>query len=334
MRPIIALTMGDPAGIGPELVLKVLSEKRHYDNCRPFVIGDPSAFQKINQELGSGIQFNRIGNLSEAKFTPMQLDIMQPDDLHLPAYAWGEMNPVMGEAAAACLRQAWQLAMTGAIHGIVSAPINKQAFHDAGYEYLDELAYFAEITGCGAAFFMGVMGKVWTVAVAEHVAFKDILPCIKTDRILWYIQQMHTALTKILDVEPRIAVAGLNPHSGEGGLLGMEEIEEIQPAIVEAQRSAMRVQGPIPADIVFARALRGDFDGVVCMYHDHANTARKLQPSESGATLYMGLPVIGTTTAHGTAFDIAGKGVADPGSMSAALHYAIKLAVGTGCVLI
>ena len=330
MRPIIALTMGDPAGIGPELVLKVLSQKRFYEACRPFVIGDPAAFQKINLKLGKGIQFNRIGSLAEAKFTPLHLDILQPEALNLPAFTWGEMNPALGGAAAACLQQAWQLAMDGEIHGIVSAPINKKAFHDAGYEYLDELEYFAEITGCSDTFFMGVMGKVWTVAVAEHVAFKDILPLVKTDRILWYTKQMHAALSKIMDVQPRIAVTGLNPHSGEGGLLGREEIDEIQPAIVEACQMGMNVKGPVPADIVFVLALRGDFDGVVCMYHDHANTARKLQPAESGATLYMGLPVIGTTTAHGTAFDIAGQGVADPGSMTAALHYAIRLAGGTG----
>ncbi|TFG73357.1 MAG: 4-phospho-D-threonate 3-dehydrogenase, partial [Anaerolineales bacterium] len=285
MRPIIALTMGDPAGIGPELLLKALSQKRLYDQCRPFVIGDPAAFQEINQKLESGIEFYRIGSLSEARFTPLHVDILQPEDLHLPAFTWGEMNPALGGAAAACLRQAWQLAMKGDIHGIVSAPINKQAFHEAGYEYLDELAYFAEITGCSDAFFMGVMGKVWTVAVAEHVAFKDILDLVKTDRILWYTQQMDAALTKILDAQPRIAVTGLNPHSGEGGLLGMEEVDEIQPAIVEARHLGMNVQGPIPADMVFVRALRGEFDGVVCMYHDHANTARKLQPAESGATL-------------------------------------------------
>ncbi len=330
MRPLIAMTMGDPAGIGPELVLKVLSEERYYDSCRPFVIGDPLVFQKINQKLGGDIRFNSISSLAEAKFTRFQLDIVQPDDLNVPPVTWGKMNPALGEAAAVCFRHAWQFAMTGAIHGIVSAPIHKQAFHCAGYDYLDELAYFAEITGCRDAFFMGVMGKVWTVAVAEHVSFKDILPLIKTDRIVWYTQQMHNALTRIMDVAPRIAVAGLNPHAGEGGLFGMEEIDEIQPAVVEARRRGMCVQGPIPADIVFARALRGDFDGVVCMYHDHANTARKLQPTESSATLYMGLPVIGTTTAHGTAFDIAGKGVADSGSMSAALHYAIKLAVEAG----
>lgn len=216
--------------------------------------------------------------------------------------------------------------MKGDIHGITAAPMNKQAFHLAGFHYLDELAYFSEMTGCRDAFFMGVMGKVWTVAVAEHVAFKDILGLVKRDRIIRYAQQMHHALSKILDGAPRLAVVGLNPHSGDGGLLGMEEINEIQPAIDALKKMDICIEGPVPADIVFPRALRGDFDGVVCMYHDHANTARKLQPTESSATLYMGLPVIGTTTAHGTAFDIAGKGVADPGSLSAALHTAIQLA--------
>jgi 4-hydroxythreonine-4-phosphate dehydrogenase len=318
--------MGDPAGIGSEIVLKVLSDEQHYERCRPFIIGTPLVFDKMNQILGKRFQLNVIQNLSEAKFTPFHLDILQPDDFDLPSFNFGEMNPVYGQAAAVCVRYAWQLAKEGVIQGIAAAPMNKQAFHLAGYDYLDELAYFADITGGNDAFFMGVMGKVWTVAVAEHVAFKDIRSLVKKDRIVWYTQQMHNALSRILESTPRIAVVGLNPHSGEGGLLGREEIEEIQPAIEVVRNIGMCVQGPVPADMVFPMALRGDFDGVVCMYHDHANTARKLQSTETSATLYMGLPVIGTTTAHGTAFDIAGEGVADPGSMSAALHYAVQLA--------
>ncbi|MDF1512682.1 MAG: 4-hydroxythreonine-4-phosphate dehydrogenase PdxA [Anaerolineae bacterium] len=329
MLPIIAITMGDPAGIGPELVLKVLSDRAYSTHCTPFIIGDPEVFQEMNHQLRTDIKINVITSLSEAKYDPLKPDLLRPDNLDLPQVTWGELNPVYGKAAAVCLQEAWKLAGQGKIHGIVSAPMNKQAFHDAGYNYLDELAYFAEITGCQDAFFMGVMGKVWTVAVAEHVAFADILPLIKKDRILWYISHMHDVLYRILGIEPRLAVAGLNPHSGEGGLLGKEEILEIQPAIKEAWELGFNVNGPVPADIVFPQALSGAFDGVVCMYHDHANTARKLQPTHNSATLYMGLPVIGATTAHGTAFDIAGKGTADPGSMSAAMAYAIKLSGST-----
>jgi 4-hydroxythreonine-4-phosphate dehydrogenase len=326
MRPIIALAMGDPAGIGPEIVLKVLSEERFYELCRPFVIGDPAVFERIKQELGINIQLRQINVLSEAAYVPLQLDILKPDDLKLPPFHMGEVHPACGQAAAFCLREAWLLALEGKIHGVSAAPMNKLAFRLAGYDYMDELAYFSELTGSSDAFFMGVMGQVWTVALAEHVPFKSIPGMVKKERIVYYVQQMHNTLSRILTVPPRIAVAGLNPHSGEGGLLGLEEIEEIAPAIKQAQSMGIQVQGPVPADIIFPLALRGDYDGVVCMYHDHANTARKLQPTATSATLYMGLPVIGTTTAHGTAFDIAGQGVADTGSMSAALYYASKLA--------
>lgn len=326
MRPIIAMTMGDPAGIGPELIIKVLAHGNYAKRCRPLLIGDPRVFTKVREQLAMDVSFNEITSLAEAQYKPLCLDILRPADLELPEVTFGELNPVYGRAAAVCLRDAWQYGVTGEIQGVVSAPLNKHAFHMAGYDYLDELAFFEDITGSTGSFFMGVMGNVWTVAVAEHIAFKDILTYITKDRIECTIHQMHHTLSRILMAPPRIAVTGLNPHCGEGGLLGTDEIEKIEPAIMAAQRAGINVRGPVPADMVFVQALRGDFDGVVCMYHDHANTARKLQPTNVSATLYMGLPVIGTTTAHGTAFDIAGNGVADPGSFSAALHYAIQLA--------
>jgi 4-hydroxythreonine-4-phosphate dehydrogenase len=290
------------------------------------VIGDPEIFAQTSRQLGLDLDFNPIDALPDAVFTAGKLDVLQPDDLSLPSFKIGEVDPVCGKAVAVCLRCAWHMAMEGKVHGIAAGPMHKRAFHLAGYDYLDELGFFMDVTGNRNAFFMGVMGKVWTVAVAEHVAFADILALVKRERILYYTKQMHSALSRILDYEPKLAVVGLNPHSGEGGLLGKEEINEIIPAIKQAQSIGINVEGPIPADMVFVLALRGQYDGVVCMYHDHANTARKLQPTTSSATLYMGLPVIGATTAHGTAFDIAGKGVADPGSMTAALSYAISLA--------
>jgi 4-hydroxy-L-threonine phosphate dehydrogenase PdxA len=173
---------------------------------------------------------------------------------------------------------------------------------------------------------MGLMGSIWTASVAEHVAFKDILKYVKKDRILGTIRNLHDALRKIGRPRPRIAVAALNVHAGEGGLFGTEEIDEIAPAIQAAQAQGIDAQGPVPADMIFVRALAKQLDGVVCMHHDQANIARKLQPKSQGATFFMGLPVICGTTAHGTAFDIAGQGIADPGSLSAALRYTAKLA--------
>jgi 4-hydroxythreonine-4-phosphate dehydrogenase len=211
----------------------------------------------------------------------------------------------------------------------VAAPLHKEAFHLAGYSYPDELAYLADLSGSPDPVTMGVARSVWTVAVAEHVAFRDILGLITTDRILGLVHKMDDTLRRAGLTAPRIAVAALNVHAGEGGLLGREEIEVIGPAIQCAQRDGIDVQGSVPADMVFVRAFRGDFDGVVCMHHDQANIARKLQPMNQSATLFVGLPVAYGTTAHGTAFDIAGQGIADPGSLQAALQYVIRLASTT-----
>jgi 4-hydroxythreonine-4-phosphate dehydrogenase len=162
--------------------------------------------------------------------------------------------------------------------------------------------------------------------VTEHIAFKEIVGHIKAERVLAYIQRLHAVLGRVGFEAPRIAVAALNPHAGEGGLFGREEIDEIAPAVKQAVAQGIPARGPIPADIVFKLALDGDFDGVVCMYHDQMNIARKLQARQHTVTLFMGLPVIGATTAHGTAFDIAGRGIADPGSLAAALDYVTRLA--------
>jgi 4-hydroxythreonine-4-phosphate dehydrogenase len=172
---------------------------------------------------------------------------------------------------------------------------------------------------------MGIARSVWTVPVAGHVAFREIADLVKRDAILQTVQLMDGTLKRSGIDEPRLAVAALNVHAGEGGLFGREEIDEIEPAVHDAQALGLHVKGPIPADTVFVRAFEGEFHGVVCMYHDQANIARKLQPMSAGVTVFVGLPVVCVTTAHGTAFDKAGLGIADPGSLSAALDYTVRL---------
>jgi 4-hydroxythreonine-4-phosphate dehydrogenase len=236
----------------------------------------------------------------------------------------------MGRAAALCLQKAFEMAMSNEVQGVVSAPVNKAAFRLAGYPQRDTLAYLAEFTKSQEPFILGVMDSICTVAVTEHVPFRDIADLIKKDRILRYVNVMHDTLKKAGLTDPRIAVVALNVHAGEGGLFGREEIDEIGPAIQEAREQGISAHGPVPADMVFVRALDGDFDGVVCMYHDQANIARKLQPKQKGATVYMGLPVVCGTTAHGTAFDKAGQGIANPGSLEAALKYTVRLSSQAG----
>jgi 4-hydroxythreonine-4-phosphate dehydrogenase len=328
-KPVIAITMGDAAGIGPELVVKVLAERSVWETCSPFIVGDPEAMRGICDIVGVDLRFKPIGRLSEAGFSPPEVDVLCPKGVRVGEVAWGRVDAGLGRAAALCLKEAFALARDGQVQGVVSAPLNKEAFHLTGYPHTDDLSYLADLTHSQGTFILGVMsgvrGSIWTIAVTEHVPFRDIVDLVKKERILWAIGRMHDVLTKVGIREPRIGVAALNVHAGEGGLFGWEEIDEIGPAVQEARGQGIEAQGPVPADTIFVRALGGDFDGVVCMYHDQATIARKLQPKEQGATLYMGLPVICGTTAHGTAFDIAGKGIADPGSLGAALRCTVRL---------
>jgi 4-hydroxythreonine-4-phosphate dehydrogenase len=329
-KPVIAIAMGDPAGIGPELIVKVLSASAVWEECSPFVVGDIEVMQDISQVLGADLCFRAIESPAEARFSPPMVDVLRPGELRIDRVSWGELDPAMGRAAALCLQKAFELAAAGEVQGVVSAPLNKEAFHLAGYQHRDDLSYLADLTGSREPFILGVIsspaGSVFTITVTEHVAFREILDLIDKDRVLWCIRKIDDVLRRAGLAQPRIAVAALNVHAGEGGLFGREEIDEIEPAIQEAREQGIDAEGPVPADMVFVRALGGDFDGVVCMYHDQATIARKLQPKDKGATLFMGLPVPCGTTAHGTAFDIAGKGIADPGSLQAALGYTVNLA--------
>ena len=326
VKPIIAISMGDAAGIGPELIAKALSQPDIRDVCRPVVVADPRVLAEACRIADTGLEVRSIANVREAAFGPTALDVICPEGVSIGQIPWGAIDAAMGQAGALCLKECYRLAMGGEVQGVVSAPLNKEAFHLAGYDYSDELAYLADYTGSKGTFMLGVMDKLWTVVLTEHIPFRDILGHIKRERVLWYIQQMHAILSKLDPGRARIAVAALNVHAGEGGLYGREEIDEMAPAISDAQAQGIQVVGPVPADMVFVLALAGTYDGVVCMYHDQANIARKLQPKEQSATIFWGLPVVCGTTAHGTAFDIAGKGIAHPGSLCAALRNVARLA--------
>ncbi len=324
-KPVIAITMGDASGIGPELIVKVLAYGNAYEICNPLVIGAPNVIENIAQTIGAEIEVRVVQEPAHAQFKPPCIDVLCPEGLQIQRVRFGNLDPEMGQAAALCLKKAYELTMEGHVQGVVSAPLNKEAFHLAGYKYADELEYLADLTDSQNTLMFGVANSIWTTMLAEHVAFKDILSFIKKDKVLWYINKMQALLKQVGISKPKIAVAALNVHAGEGGLFGREEIEEISPAIQEAREGGVNVEGPVPADMVFVRALEGDFHGVVFMHHDQANIARKLQPKETGCTVFMGLPTPCGTTAHGTAFDIAGKGKADPGSLASALEYTTQI---------
>ena len=329
-KPLIAIVMGDPAGIGPELIVKVLADDGLRQRCRPCIIGDIGVMRANAAALGSPLRFRPLDDIARAQFSPDAIEVLNPPGFRLGPPPSPAVHPKLGQAAGRYLKLAYQLAMQSQVDGVVMAPMNKESFRAAGYDYYDELQFLGEITDSAEPFILGAAGPIWAVAVTEHIPFKDIAPLITRGRVRRYIGHLQDALFRLGYAEPRIAIAALNPHAGEGGLFGSEEIDQIAPAVRDAIRADVRAEGPVPADIVFKRALGGDFDGVVCMYHDQMNIARKLQSRGDIATLWLGLPVIGATTAHGTAFDIAGQGIADPGSLRAALDYAIKLAKTQG----
>jgi 4-hydroxythreonine-4-phosphate dehydrogenase len=328
-RPVIALTMGDAAGVGPELIVKVLAQEDTYRCCRPLVIAAAGVIGRACRVVGVERTVREISDPGEAVFAADAIDVFCPPELNVGAVELGRMEARLGEAAARSMRLAFELARQGTVVGVVLAPMNKQGFHLAGYPYVDELAYLAAETGCPDAVSLGVIAPaLWTVAVTQHLPFREIVPNLTTERIVRDVQRLHDVLRMVGLPSPRLAVAALNVHAGEGGLFGREEIEVIEPAVVAAQRLGLSVTGPIPADTVFVRARAGEFQGVVCMYHDQANIARKLLATRRGATVYLGLPVPCATTAHGTAYDIAGQGVAAPDSLADALRYTSSLAGG------
>jgi len=329
-KPLVAIAMGDASGIGPEITVKVLTNQGIWDQCLPLLIADPDAMMDIAKVVDAKIGFRQIEETSEALYVPGTIDLIRPDGVELGQIRFGSVSRDTGRAASLCLEKAFRLAMEGKIDGVVSAPLNKEALHLAGNPYPDELAYLADFTHSKDAYLVGRLDFAWTISVTHHIPFKDIVRHITEASVLGHIQRMQGTLKRAGITNARIAVSALNPHKGEGGLFGREEIDLIVPAIEVARAKGMVVDGPFPGDTIFLTARDRGYQGIVSMYHDQANIARKIMAGTSGATVYMGLPVPCATPAHGTAFGKAGKGTADPHGMKVALECTIMLASKSG----
>jgi 4-hydroxy-L-threonine phosphate dehydrogenase PdxA len=324
--PTIAVTMGDPGGIGPELVARLLTSARTHERCRGFAVGDPVVIDDAIGLIGARASVAPIESVVEAAFRPERVDVLVPPGGAVAAVHHGRVDAAAGRASAACLLAA---ATLSGVDGVVSAPLNKQALRLAGVDHTDELELLGAATATDAPMLVGVLERLWTTCVTLHVPFRAVPDLLTPARVLATIRALATALAKSRR-RPRLLVAALNPHAGEGGLLGSEEIENIAPAVEQARREGLDVEGPLAADTIFRVAADRGADGVVCMYHDQANIARKLTGFGGQATVFLGLPVPVATTAHGTAFDRAGLGTADPGSITAALDAVIALAADPG----
>lgn len=329
-RPVIAITMGDAAGVGPEITVRALAGPEIFGMCRPVVVGDAGRLQQAAAILGERITINRIKNPDQAKYEPGSIDCI---DLGLiPADTpFGQLSALCGDAAYQFIERAVQLAMAGEVDAICTAPLNKEALHAGGHIYPGHTELLAKLTGTPEVSMMLSSPQLKVIHVTTHIGLLDAIERIEPNLVARTISRIHETLERSGIASPRIGVCGINPHAGENGLFGRgEEKTKIIPAIEETQAKGINVQGPLPADTLFFRAARGDFDGVVAMYHDQGHGPVKVMGLEAGVNVTIGLPVIRTSVDHGTAFDIAGKGLADERSLIEALRQAVALAPQKG----
>jgi 4-hydroxythreonine-4-phosphate dehydrogenase len=325
-KPRIAITMGDAAGVGPEIVMKALAHRDLYDDCRPFVVGDAVRLGEAGFITRTPLSIRMIADVDEARFEPGSVDCL---DLKLlpPGMPFGQVSAAAGHAAHEYVRIATELAMAGRIEALVTAPLNKEALQAGGHDFPGHTELLAALTGTPEVSMMLTGPGLRVILVTSHMGLIEAIGAIEPGLVFRTIARGRDVLLRAGITRARIAVCGINPHAGENGLFGLgEEDSKIAPAIAQARGKGWDVHGPLPADTLFYRARRGDFDMVVAMYHDQGLGPVKVLGLESGVNITVGLPVIRTSVDHGTAFDIAGTGQADERSLLAALDAAIALA--------
>jgi 4-hydroxythreonine-4-phosphate dehydrogenase len=323
--PLIAVTMGDPAGIGPEIIAKTFARGDFREANRAIVVGDAGILQRAARLLDLPLRTNVVAEPEDAAFAPGTVDVIS--ETELPAdLPFGELDARAGDAAFRYVERATGLASAGSVGAIATAPLNKEAMHLAGHEYPGHTEILAELTGTKDYAMMLVADELKVIHVSTHVSLKEAIERVRPERELAVIRLAHESLRKLGVECPRVAVAGLNPHAGENGLFGIEDAERIAPAVTAAVEEGIGATGPHPPDTVMMRARMGAFDIVVVQYHDQGHIPIKLMGFDTGVNVTVGLPFFRTSVDHGTAFDIAGTGKADPASLRAALELARRLA--------
>ncbi|HMI39073.1 MAG TPA: 4-hydroxythreonine-4-phosphate dehydrogenase PdxA [Nitrospiraceae bacterium] len=325
-KPLLGITMGDPAGIGPEVVAKALALGKVRGLCRPLVIGSFPVMQRTVKSLKLKMTVIRVEGHEALTPRGNHLAVLDPLDHPLGRFPRGVAAPETGAASVLFIKKAVELAQLGCIDGVVTAPINKEAINMAGCHFPGHTELLADLTKAQESGMMIVGGPLRIMFVTTHVAIKDLPALLTQAKIEKAIRLAHLALRDLFGIKkPRVGVAALNPHAGEHGLFGDEETRVILPAARSAQAQGIRASDPLPADTLFGKAARGDYDGVVALYHDQGLIPLKLVAFGTCVNLTVGLPIIRTSVDHGTAFDIVGKGVADPGSLVEAITLAATL---------
>ncbi len=325
-RPVIGITMGDAAGVGPEIIMKSLAHLEVYDLLRPLVIGDRARLEAAGRIVGSKLSVRAVASPDEAVYEPGTVECIDlgliPADL-----PFGKLSAIAGDAAYRYIARAVELASAGKVAAICTAPLNKEAMHAGGHKYPGHTELLAELTGTKEVSMLLMAPKLRVIHVTTHIGILDAVERINPGLVERTIARGRAVLVNAGVPDPRIAVCGINPHAGENGLFGRGEEEgKIAPGIEACTARGWKVYGPLPADTLFFRAVRGDFDLVVAMYHDQGHGPVKVLGLEAGVNVTVGLPFVRTSVDHGTAFDIAGTGRADERSLLEALRQAVELA--------
>ncbi|PTY07482.1 4-hydroxythreonine-4-phosphate dehydrogenase PdxA [Opitutaceae bacterium EW11] len=324
--PLLAITLGDPAGTGPEIISKALLEPDVRALCRPLVVGDAETLRRACTFTGSKARIATVNRPSEAGARADQIDVLDLKNVDLGRLELGRVDPLAGKAAYEAVKRAAELALSGEVAGIVTSAINKAALNLAGYHYDGHTGLLAELCQSPGATMMLAAERLRVSHVSTHVSLRTAIDRVRPERILQVLQLTHEAMQALGIEKPRLAVAGLNPHAGEGGLFGNEEQLYIQPAVAEARARGLDASGPHPGDTVFFRTLQGEFDAAVAMYHDQGHVAAKMLGIWRGVNVTLGLPIIRTSVEHGTNFDLAGTGRSDPRSLIEAIKLAAVMA--------
>ncbi|NPD81717.1 4-hydroxythreonine-4-phosphate dehydrogenase PdxA [Prevotella sp. PINT] len=340
MKPILAITMGDPAGIGPEICVRSLAREETYSLCKPLIVGDAKIISLAIEllKLDQPLSVNAIAAVKDAKFEHGTIDVYDLDLIDLDTFKFGEVQVQCGNAAFQYVRKAIELAMAEEVDGTCTAPLNKEAIHLAGHNYDGHTEIYATFTNTKKYAMLLADGPMRVIHVSTHVSLREACDRCKKERIIEVYELIDDACRQFGINNPHIAIAGLNPHCSENGLFGWEEAKEIIPAVEELKARGFNVEGPVPPDSVFAKAKSGKYDGVVAQYHDQGHIPLKVvgfnwdaatgkMLPQKGVNITLGLPIIRVSVDHGTAFDVAGKGVAAEDALISSIEYATKMAI-------
>jgi len=329
-KPAIAITMGDPCGIGPEVVVKAMADPQVYATCRPLVVGNVYAMEQAVSITGLPVKIKEVNDPAAAGLEPGVIDVVDIHNLNPEDITVGEINPTCGQAAMEWVTKAGELALAGVVDALATAPLNKEAASLAGYKSIGHMELLQELSKSPLVATMLMAKNLRVVHLSTHRSLSRACELVKKDRIFDYLKLTHESFVTYGFKNPRVAVAALNPHGSDGGLMGEEEASEIAPAVEAAVAEGINAIGPIPADIIFHQAIQGQYDVVLCMYHDQGHIPVKVYGFEESITANLGLPFVRTSVDHGTAFDIAGKGIASHESMLESIRLAVALAQGNG----